>query len=98
MSAWPLPFQNLQHRCASRFLEVALTPLSLVLRATSFLFLLPLTAMLLRHPDVQFYEIDRVAIGLLAISVVGGLLLRRERPFVHRASWPMLAISAMILA
>jgi putative inorganic carbon (hco3(-)) transporter len=32
------------------------------------------------------------------ISVVGGLIVRRERPFLHRASWPMLAIGAMVLA
>jgi O-antigen ligase len=99
MSATPLPpLGELQNQYASRLIEVLLTPLSLMLRAPSFLFLLALTAMLLRHPDVQFYEIDRVAFGLLAISVVGGLLVRQERPFVHRVSWPMLAISAIALA
>ena len=99
MKAWPLaPLQDMQHRCASRLIEVLLTPLSLLLHASSFLFLIALTAMLLRHPDVQFYEIDRIAFGLLAISVVGGLLVRRERLFVDRVSWPMLAISAMVLA
>lgn len=98
MSAFPLPgLQEVQHRCASRLIGVLLTPLSLLLRAPSFLFLLALTAMLLRHPDVQCYEIDRIAFALLAISVVGGLVVRHERPFVHRASWPMLAISVMVL-
>jgi len=98
MSTFPLPLQGAPHRWASRLIEVLLTPLSLLLRAPSFLFLAALTAMLLRHPDVQCYEIDRVAFGLLAISVVGGLIVRRERPFLHRASWPMLAIGAMVLA
>lgn len=99
MSAWPLaPLVDAQHRCASRLIEFLLTPLSLLLRAPWFFFLLALTAMLLRHPDVQFYEIDRISFGLLAISVVGGLIVRREAPFVHRASWPMLAITVMVLA
>jgi len=98
MSTFPLPLQGAPHRWASRLIEVLLTPLSLLLRAPSFLFLAALTAMLLRHPDVQCYEIDRVAFGLLAISVVGGLIVRRERSFLHRASWPMLAIGAMVLA
>jgi putative inorganic carbon (HCO3(-)) transporter len=98
MSTFPVAFQDAPHRWASRLIEVLLTPLALLLRAPSFFFLAALTAMLLRHPDVQFYEIDRVAFGLLAISVVGGLIVRRERPFLHRASWPMLAIGAMVLA
>lgn len=92
------PFQDVQHQCESRLIEVLLTPLSFLLRAPSSLFLLALTAMLLRHPDVQFYEIDRIAFGLLSISVLGGVLVRRERPFVHRAGWPMLAICVMVLA
>ena len=99
MSAWPLPpSQDVEYRCASRLIELLLTPLSLLLRAPWFFFLLALTAMLLRHPDVQFYEIDRIAFGLLTISVVGGVIVRREEPFLHRASWPMLAITMMLLA
>src|ERR1700751_1384262 len=99
MSAVPLPpLQDVQHRCASRLVKVLLTPLSVLLRAPSLLFLLALTAMLLRHPDVQFYEIDRIAFALLAIGVGGVLLVRHERPFLHRATWPMLAISAIALA
>jgi O-antigen ligase len=98
MSVLPLPpLEDLQHRCASRLIEAFLTPLYLLIRGQSFLFLLALTAMLLRHPDVQFHEVDRVAFGLLCISVMGGLLVRRERPFVHRASWPMLAITVLVL-
>ena len=99
MIAVPMPpLQDVQHRCASRLIEVLLMPLSLLLRAPSLLFLLALTAMLLRHPDVQFYEIDRIAFALLAIGVIGGLLVRHERPFVHRATRPMLALSAIAIA
>ena len=37
--------------------------------APAALFLAALTAMLLRHPDVPFYEIDRVAFVLLVVGV-----------------------------
>ena len=64
--------------------------------APSLLFLAALTAMLLRHPDVAFYEIDRVAFGLLVVGVVGRALVVRQRLFVmDRASWPMLGLTVV---
>jgi hypothetical protein len=56
---------------AARAIKAVLRPLQLLTAAPCFLFLIALTAMLLRHPDVQFYEIDRVAFALLVIGVVG---------------------------
>jgi len=47
--------------------------------------------MLLRHPDVPFYEIDRVAFALLVVGAVGAALVRRQRFWViERATWPMM--------
>ncbi len=90
--------QDLPERLAARTLGLIFNPANFLIRARCPLFLLALTAMLLRHPDVQFYEIDRIAFGLLALSVGAGVLVLRERPFVDRASWPMLAIAVLALA
>src|SRR5208282_4705945 len=63
------------------------------------LFLGALTAMLLRHPDVPFYEIDRVAFALLLIGVVGRAAVTRQRLFVvERASWPMIGLTFLAIA
>jgi putative inorganic carbon (hco3(-)) transporter len=78
--------------------ETLLRPLHWLISAPVFLFLLALTAMLLRHPDVQFYEIDRVAFGLLVVGVLGRALVLRQRVFVlERASWPMIALTLLAL-
>lgn len=81
--------------CAFRAL---LWPIRLLISAPPLLFLGALTAMLLRHPDVQFYEIDRVAFGLLVLGVSGRVLLLRQRAFVARASLPMLGLMILALA
>jgi hypothetical protein len=79
--------------------KVLLLPLQALIRWPSALFLSALTAMLLRHPDVRFYDIDRVAFGLLVIGVVGRTIVLRHRPGVwSRISWPMLALTALAIA
>jgi O-antigen ligase len=63
------------------------------------LFLAALTAILLRHPDVRFYEIDRVAFIVLVVGVTARAVVRREKLFsFERASWPMLGIMLLMLA
>jgi len=65
----------------------------------TFMFLLALTAMLLRHPDVSFYEIDRVAFTLLVLGVIGGELAARRHLWVlERATWPMVGLSLLAVA
>jgi O-antigen ligase len=55
--------------------------------------------MLLRHPDVPFYEIDRVAFALLVVGVVGGALVTRQRFWVaERATWPMIGLTFLAVA
>jgi hypothetical protein len=56
---------------AWRALRMGLRPLQAITMAAPALFLVALTAMLLRHPDVPFYEIDRVAFLLLMIGLAG---------------------------
>ncbi len=76
-----------------------LRPMQALMTAPSLLFLAALTAMLLRHPDVTFYEIDRVAFALLLIGVVGRAIILRQRLFVvERATWPMMGLTGLALA
>jgi O-antigen ligase len=79
--------------------KTVLLPLQFLFSAPSFLFLGTLTAMLLRHPDVQFYAIDRVAFVLLLIAVAGrAALLRQNLCVFQRATWPMLGLTLLALA
>jgi putative inorganic carbon (HCO3(-)) transporter len=78
----------------SRLVHIGLTPLQGLMFSPAALFLAALTAMLLRHPDVPFYEIDRVAFGLLVVGVAGGAILKRQRLFVmERATLPMAGLT-----
>ena len=62
--------------------------------APAALFLAALAAMLLRHPDVPFYEIDRVAFVLLVVAVAGRAVVTRKRLLVwERATWPMIGLT-----
>ena len=63
---------------ALRMLRALLHPLRALMAAPTLLFLAALTAMLLRHPDVSFYEIDRVAFVLLMVGVVGRAIVLQE--------------------
>jgi O-antigen ligase len=65
----------------------------------SLLFLAALAAMLFRHPDVSFYEVDRVAFGLLVLAVVGKALVLRQRILtIERATWPMVGLTVLAVA
>jgi O-antigen ligase len=80
-------------------LWVGLRPLQAMMAAPAALFLAALTAMLLRHPDVPFYEIDRVAFLLLVVGVTGRAVVKRERLLVvERATWPMIGLTLLAVA
>jgi putative inorganic carbon (hco3(-)) transporter len=80
-------------------LEIPLRSLQALMMAPALLFLATLTAMLLRHENVSFYEIDRVAFVLLLMGVVGRAMVLRKRLFVvERITWPMLGLTALALA
>lgn len=84
---------------AAVFTIAALRPLQALIADPCLLFLMALTAMLLRHPDVQFYEIDRVAFALLVAGATGRAIVRRRSiPLVTRATWPMLGLALLALS
>ena len=84
---------------ASRGLRLGLRPLQSMTAMPTVLLLAALAAMLLRHPDVPFYEIDRVAFALLVMGVVGGAIVTRQRLWVvERATWPMLGLTCLAVA
>jgi putative inorganic carbon (hco3(-)) transporter len=84
--------------CALWAAEFFLRPIHLLISAPSLLFLAVLSAMLLRHPDVRFYEIDRIAFGLLILGVIGrAVILKQKFIFIERATWPMLGLIFLAL-
>ena len=80
-------------------LAALLKPLQALMAAPSVLFLAALAAMLLRHPDVPFYAIDRVAFGILVVGVYARAIVLRRRLFVvEKASWPMAGLTLLAVA
>lgn len=77
-------------------LRIFLRSLQGLMSVPLFLFFAALAAMLLRHPDVDFYEIDRVAFILLVIAVVARYGIGRlPHGLIERASWPMLGLTLL---
>lgn len=84
---------------AGRLLQASLRPLQAWMMAPTALFLGALAAMLLRPPDVPFYEIDRIAFLLLVLGVAGRALITRQRWLViERATWPMIGLTLLAAA
>ena len=84
---------------ASRGLRMGLRPLQAMVMAPVALFLAALAAMLLRPPDVPFYEIDRVAFFLVVLGVIGQAVISRRRLLVvERATWPMIGLTLLAVA
>jgi putative inorganic carbon (hco3(-)) transporter len=77
---------------------MGLRSLQIVTIAPTALFLAALAAMLLRHPDVPFYEIDRVAFMLLVLGVAARGVVMRQRWFIDRATWPMIGLAILAVA
>jgi O-antigen ligase len=81
---------------AGEFAAALIRPLHALMAVPVFLFLGALAAMLLRHPDVSFYEVDRIAFGLLVIGVAARAVVLRQPLFAaERASWPMMGLTAI---
>ena len=78
---------------------VLLRPFQAIMALPSLLFLAALAAMLFRHPDVSFYEVDRLAFGLLVFAVVGKAVVLRQRILrIERATLPMLGLTVLAVA
>ena len=79
-------------------LEILLRPLQALMAVPALLFFAMLSTMLLRNQNIPFYEIDRVAFGLLVIVVVmRAMVLRQRLLVVERITWPMLGLISLTL-
>jgi putative inorganic carbon (hco3(-)) transporter len=85
-------------RLAFRCIQLGMTPVRALITMPVGLFLAALLAMLLRPPDVAFYEVDRVAFGLLCLSVTISALLAGDRLRLQPASWPMIGLTLLSVA
>lgn len=93
-----MSLQPREQKFAAGVIRFLLWPAHLLVTAPCVLFLLTLTAMLLRHPDLDFYEIDRVAFGLLLLGVIArAVVLRQKLLLWHSASWPMVGLALLAL-
>ena len=96
LSAGTMSQSALNGDAAGRGIRLGLRPLQAMMLAPTGLFLAALTAMLLRPPDVPFYEIDRLALALLVLAVAGRVVLKRQRLLpMERASWPMIGLTLL---
>jgi putative inorganic carbon (hco3(-)) transporter len=81
---------------AKRGIQFAVLPLQALIFAPAALFLAALTAMLLRPPDVPFYEIDRIALVLVVLAMALRAVVTRERLFlIQRATLPMIGLTLL---
>jgi putative inorganic carbon (HCO3(-)) transporter len=83
---------------AFQCVQLGMGTIQVLTAAPTALFLIAFTAMLLRPPDVAFYEADRVAFALLVLSVAARLLLVGEHLILHRATWPMIGLTCLALS
>ena len=80
-------------------LKGLLWPLQALMALPSLLFLAALAAMLFRHPDVSFYEIDRIAFVLLVVGDMGRAVVLRQHLFsIERATLPMVGLTILAVA
>jgi O-antigen ligase len=77
----------------------AFRPLHALMSAPSFLFLVTLTVMLFRPPDVQLYWLDRIAFLLLVFVVLLRIaVLQQSLHVVGGVTWPLLGLVALALS
>ena len=76
--------------------QLVLRPFQAMLAAPTALLLAAMTAMLLRPPDISFFEIDRVTFALLLGAVVGRAVITKQRFWIlERATWPMIGLTLL---
>ena len=82
----------------SRSVASASRPFYLLLLKPWFLFLVALTAMLFRPPDVPFYSVDRIAFAMLIFfGLLRALLLRQSLRVTSPLTWPMAGLLGLAL-
>ena len=96
MSAAGIAVRCSQHRWnpgAASVLDLSLRLLHAWVSAPAFIFLLALTAMLFRPPDLKAFPVDRVVLALLMGAFVLRVCARAERVRTYPATWPLLALT-----
>ena len=86
-----------------RFVEftaaLASRPLHWMISAPSILYSLTLALMLFRPPNVEFYSVDRIALGVLIFAVLlRSFLLRESLAVTGPVTWPMLGLLVLAFA
>ncbi|HET9408167.1 MAG TPA: O-antigen ligase family protein [Candidatus Sulfotelmatobacter sp.] len=93
------PSVSMPDRLSATGIQLALRPLQLLAASPPTLVILALAAMLLRPPDVAFYEIDRWMFGLLVLGVLTRAVAHRQVVSgTTKASWPMLGLTLLSVA
>ena len=69
--------------------------LHVLISAPALIYLLTLTAMLFRPPDLKCFPFDRVGLVALVVLVSIETCVRRDRPKVFAATWPLCALLAL---
>ena len=80
---------------AAPVLALPLRVLHAWLSAPTFFFLLTLTAMLFRPPDLKAFPIDRVALLLLVGCIGLRMCVQREPVRTYGVTWPLLALTML---
>lgn len=80
---------------SSRLTVSALTSFYALVCAPQSMFLLALTAMLFRPPDLKAFPFDRAAIIVLLAVTVIRIVLTRDRLRTYSSTWPMLFLAAL---
>jgi O-antigen ligase len=76
-----------------RVIWAAARPLHVLMAAPSVLFIAALTVMLFRPPDLQFYSLDRVALGALIFVVILRTFVSQQSPWIPGpVTLPMLGL------
>ncbi len=78
--------------------RILLLPVQALVSAPVALFLLTLTVFLFRPPDVSFYGLDRIALGLLVtVVLVRAVALRHSVGLAAGFAWPMIGLSVLAI-
>ena len=80
------------------FLKMVLSPPQAAIRFAPLLFIATLAVLLFRPPDVDLYQLDRIAFGLLVIAcLLRAVLLRKELWPKTSLILPMLLLSLLAM-
>jgi len=85
-------------RNACPVVETLLTPLLAIVAFPVPLFLITLTVMLFRPPEIEFYSLDRIALVILIFAVLVRTIVRQQRLELYRLTWPLFGLMTMAVA